>query len=67
MNYTWNNPYGIIDQDLFNQHNITLFFKRIQKYKLSISTIRKLDEILKVPLSFAKKMFYRNIFNKNIH
>lgn len=31
MTYTWDNQYGLMDQDLFKEQNISNFYKRLSK------------------------------------
>lgn len=58
MNYSWENPYGLIDQDLFKPNLITTFYKRLGKLRLELSVIRKIETLLPVPVNLTKKRFY---------
>ena len=66
MTYQWNNPYGIIDQNLFKQQNISNFYKRLQESNFNLRTIRKIENILKVPVNFKKRQFFKEYFHNNI-
>jgi hypothetical protein len=40
MQFTWSNPYGLIDQFFYNKQNVSNFYRRISKYNLTLSIIR---------------------------
>jgi len=66
MSYTWENPYGIIDQDLFKKELISNFYKRLTSYDLDLSTLKKIEKILPIPVNFLKRKFYGSYVRNNV-
>lgn len=66
MHYTWDNPYGTIDQKLFKRGTIPNFYQRLSQFNLPPSLLRKIEALLPVPLNFYKRQYYHTYFNQNI-
>jgi hypothetical protein len=66
MSYTWDNPYGIIDQSIFKPQLLPNFYKRLMKLRLDPPVLRKIESILPVPLNFFKRRLFERYFNSKI-
>ena len=66
MDFKWENDYGVIDQSFFKKSNVSDFYKRLSKEKISLKTLQQIEKVLVVPVNFSKRRFYDKYLNHNI-
>lgn len=55
-----------MDQDMFKEQNVTMFYKRISNYTLDLPTLRGIETIMTVPITFTKRRFFGDYFKNHI-